>query len=321
VVASLLADKVKDVGLDVEATESVQIPVGLDSGNFGVVVVVVGIGGADERLRHGIAEDQAEDTVALGVSLGFVECDENQSAAPEARLLVVDQRLKEVTAPLSSDSNRSVMAIACLKSLISKPLMFTHAEHHSYHVRCDEQPLRQLAFSQVLVEHGSILVGHRDVLLVGKALWGSVAVVDDGWMVLPDIVVCLGRLVNVAFALEARVRHIFLVGTPGDALVIKQIDNTRDVGRDLLEVVVVTSECVSANGCNVVGHGWVCHAEVVVNTDALRRKPLQIWVVERVVIIGVLEPDCHESVKDLSKSLVICGSQYGLVIRCTFPLT
>ena len=115
-VTSLLADKVKDIGLDVKAAESVQVPVGLDSGNLGVVVVVVGISGADERLGHCIAENQAENTVALGVSLSLVECDENQSAAPEAGLLVVDQRLKEVTAPLSSNSNRSVMAITCLGS-------------------------------------------------------------------------------------------------------------------------------------------------------------------------------------------------------------
>ena len=115
-VTSLLADKVKDIGLDVKAAESVQVPVGLDGGNLRVVVVVVGISGANERLRHCITENQTEDAVALGVSLGLVECDENQSAAPEAGLLVVDQRLKEVTAPLSSNSDRSVMAIACLSS-------------------------------------------------------------------------------------------------------------------------------------------------------------------------------------------------------------
>ena len=104
-VASLLADKVKDVGLDVEAAESVQVPVGLDGGNLRVVVVVVGISGANERLRHCITENQTEDAVALGVSLSLVECDENQGAAPEAGFLVVDQRLKEITAPLSGDSD------------------------------------------------------------------------------------------------------------------------------------------------------------------------------------------------------------------------
>ena len=114
-VAGLLTNKVKDVGLNVEASESVQVPVGLDSGNFGVMVVIVGISGADERMRHGITEDQAEDAVALGVSLGLVECDEDQSAIPEARLLVIDQRLEEIAAPLSSNSNGGIVAIACLR--------------------------------------------------------------------------------------------------------------------------------------------------------------------------------------------------------------
>jgi hypothetical protein len=149
------------------------------------------------------------------------------------------------------------------------------------------------------VEHGSILVGHGDVLLVGETLWGSVAIINDGWVVLPDIVVRLGSLVDVALAFEAGVRHVFLVGAPRNTLVIKQIDNAGDIGRNLLEVVVITSEGVSANGCNVVGHRRVRHAEVVVNADALGSKPLQVWVAKGVVIVGVLEPDCHETIEDL----------------------
>jgi hypothetical protein len=58
-----------------------------------------------------------------------------------------------------------------------------------------------------------------------------------------------------------------------------------------------------------------------VDADALRCEPLQVWVVKSVVIVGILEPDCHKSVKDLCKSLVICGSQDGLLIQCTLPLT
>jgi hypothetical protein len=183
--------------------------------------------------------------------------------------------------------------------IVSIILRFVDPKLQAYHVGCNEQPLRQFALSQVFVEHGSILVGHGDILLVGETLWGSVTVINDSGMVLPDIVVRLGRLVDIALALEARVRHVFLVGTPRDTLVIKQIDNARDVGRNLLEVVVVASECVSADGGNVVGHGRVCHAEVVVNTDALGCEPLQVWVAKGIVVIGVLEPDCHESIKNL----------------------
>lgn len=40
-VAGLLANEVEDVGADVEAAESVEVPVGFDGADFGVVVVVV----------------------------------------------------------------------------------------------------------------------------------------------------------------------------------------------------------------------------------------------------------------------------------------
>jgi hypothetical protein len=36
-----------------------------------------------------------------------------------------------------------------------------------------------------------------------------------------------------------------------------------------------------------------------VNADALGSKPLQVWVAKGVVIVGVLEPDCHETIEDL----------------------
>jgi hypothetical protein len=171
------------------------------------------------------------------------------------------------------------------------------------------------------VEHRSILVGHGDVLLVGETLWSSVAIINDGWVVLPDIVVRLSSLVDVALALEAGVRHVFLVCAPRDTLVIKQIDNARDIGRNLLEVVVVTSEGVSANGCNVVGHRRVRHAEVVVDTDALRRKPLEVRVTEGVVIVGVLEPDCHETIKDLLSLVNHLLLSLKFLTEHTLPLT
>jgi hypothetical protein len=90
VVASLLANEIEDIGSDVEASESVEIPVGFDGGDFGVVVVVVGVFGSDERVGQSVAEHQGEDAVALGVSLSFVEGDQDKSAVPEAGLLVVD---------------------------------------------------------------------------------------------------------------------------------------------------------------------------------------------------------------------------------------
>jgi hypothetical protein len=115
VVASLLANEVEDIGSDIEAAESVQIPIGFNGGDFGVVVVVVGVFGADERVGKSVAEHQGEDAVALGVGLGLVEGDQDKSAVPEAGLLVVDQRLEEVAAPLAGNGDGSVVSITCLR--------------------------------------------------------------------------------------------------------------------------------------------------------------------------------------------------------------
>lgn len=114
VVASVLADKVEDVGADVEASESVQVPVGFDSADLGVVIVVVGVSGADKLLGNSITKDQAEDAVALGVGLALIEGDENKGAAPEVGLLIVDKRFEEVAAPLAGGGDRSVVSVAGL---------------------------------------------------------------------------------------------------------------------------------------------------------------------------------------------------------------
>lgn len=175
----------------------------------------------------------------------------------------------------------------------------------TYHVGGDEHPLGQLALSKILVEHRSILVDHGDVLLVAKALRSSVGIVNDGGVVLANIVVCLGVLVDVTLALETGVRHILLVSAPGNALVIEQVNDGGNVGWDLLEVVVVAAKGITTNGGDVVGHRRVCHTEVVVNADTLRCKPLQVWVVKCIVIVGVLQPDGHETIEDLGVSLAL----------------
>lgn len=110
VVAGLLADEVEDVGADVEAAEGVKVPVGLDGGDLGVVVVVAVVLGAVEMLGDGVTEQDAEDAVALGVCLALVEGEQDKGTVPEAGLLVVDERLEQVAAPLASGSDGGVVA-------------------------------------------------------------------------------------------------------------------------------------------------------------------------------------------------------------------
>lgn len=117
---------------------------------------------------------------------------------------------------------------------------------------------------------------------------------------LAHVVIGLGLLVDVGLTLEARVGHVLLVGAPRDALVLEKIDQGRDVGVNLLEVVVVATEGVTANGGDVVRHGRVSDTEVVVDADTLRRQPLQVGVGKGLVVVGVLQPDGDEAVEDLS---------------------
>lgn len=97
------------VGADVPAAEGVEAPVGADRGDLRVVVVEVGVGGADVLLGHGVAEQDADDAVLLGVGRVLVEGDQDEGVIHEA--LVVQQGLEEVASPGAGDGDRSVVGI------------------------------------------------------------------------------------------------------------------------------------------------------------------------------------------------------------------
>jgi hypothetical protein len=108
-ISSLVSDEGEDVGTDIPATKSVQVPVGLNSADFRVVIVELRISGTDELLGNSITEDDAEDTVLEGVSVRFVKSDQNQGVLHE--MLVVEKGLQEVTSPGTSSSDTRVMTI------------------------------------------------------------------------------------------------------------------------------------------------------------------------------------------------------------------
>lgn len=209
-VAGLLGDEAEDIGANVPAAEGVQVPVGLDGGQLRVVVVEVGVRGALGGFRHGTTEKDAEDAVADAVGVVLVEGNENQGAVHE--VAVGKQRLQKAAGPLAGDGHRGVVAVRG-------------------HVRGDENPLRQALGLEVLVEQSG-------VLLVRETTRARVLVVDDRRVVLADIVVGLGLLVDPAVPLEARVGHIFLVSTPGDAAVLEKIDHGGDSVGNLVESVL-----------------------------------------------------------------------------------
>ena len=53
--------------------------------------------------------------------------------------------------------------------------------------------------------------------------------------------------------LEAGIRQVLLVLSPRDGLDVQKIRNGRDIGRDLIEIIIVHAKGVTANGRAVVG--------------------------------------------------------------------
>jgi hypothetical protein len=108
-VTSLVSHEGEDVGTNVPAAKSVQVPVSLNSTDLRVVVVELGISSADELLRKSITEKETEDTVLEGVSVRLVESDQNKGVLHE--VLVVEERLQEVASPGTSSGDTSIVAV------------------------------------------------------------------------------------------------------------------------------------------------------------------------------------------------------------------
>jgi len=145
----VLGDVAEDVGADVVAAEGVGVPVGLDGGNLGVVVVEVGVGGADKLRGDGVTEKDREGPVLLRVRAVLVEGDQDHGVLHE--VLVIEERLEEGLEPGTSCADGGVVSIAG-------------------HVWCDEHPLWQLVGLQVLLEHGEVLDLGETVRVVGNGV-------------------------------------------------------------------------------------------------------------------------------------------------------
>ena len=76
-IASVSGDVGEDVGADIPVTESVEVPVSLDCGDLGVVVVVVVVGGSDKVIWNGVTDEDAEYVVSDGVCLILIESDQH----------------------------------------------------------------------------------------------------------------------------------------------------------------------------------------------------------------------------------------------------
>lgn len=200
-IARMRGDVAEDVGADVPAAEGVEIPVGFDSGDLGVVVVVVGIGRADEVGGDGITEEKGEDLVLDAVVLVLVESDHHEGVVHKT--FVVQEGFHEILEPFSCGGDVRVVAVAG-------------------HVWGDEHPLRELIGLKVLVEERGVLDLLETVLLVdhgGEENFGTVfmlvvsLLLVSAWnsLVLAHIIILSVLLIDPGKALEARVGQVFLV--------------------------------------------------------------------------------------------------------------
>lgn len=102
-VASVSGDVGEDVGANIPATKRVEVPVSLDCGDLGVVVVEVIVGGSDKVVWNGVTDEDAEYSVLDGLCLIFIESDQHQSVVHES--LVGKKGSKEVLKPYTSNGD------------------------------------------------------------------------------------------------------------------------------------------------------------------------------------------------------------------------
>lgn len=265
-IARLGGDHGKDVGSDVPPAEGVRVPVGLDGGYLGVVVVEVVVRRADEFLGDRVSQQDREDSVLGSVILvlveRWIEVRERSSPADGAvgerltqqnqgvlhKVLVRQQGGEEVPGPLAGEADRGVVTVVG-------------------HVRSDEDPLREFVVLQIVVEQREVLGLRQTVFVVGDGIVddeGACSPVStdeacrdagsiENSLVLSHVVLLAGLLIDPGHALKARVRHVLLILAPADSLVFQNIHDGRHVGRDPEEGIIVHAKVLSTNRADIIG--------------------------------------------------------------------
>lgn len=268
------------------------LPVRLHGADLGVVVVVSSIICAFTT-RDCPPEKKRKDAVTDLVRLVLVKRDQDKRVVHE--VLVGHKRLEEVPRPLPGDSDGRVVAVIG-------------------HVRSDKHPLWEIAILQVIIEL-------RKVLLIGEPARASVDVVEDRRVVLTNIVVGTRLLVDPRETFEPGVWHVLLVRTPGDTLIFEQVGDARNVGDDLIEVVVVHAKVVTPMACTVVRLGWMRHAEVVGQCDGFGGQPGHVGIRGGFIEVGVFEPDDYKAVESSARDMALrpivrCSSRLSCIDGC-----
>lgn len=100
-----------------------------------------------------------------------------------------------------------------------------------------------------------------------------------GWeqdvLVFADVVVLALRIQPLE-AFETRIWQVLLVLGPTNVLFLQEIDNSRNIRRDLPERVVVHAKVVAADGSNIIGLTRVGNGVVIGQGDTLLLELLEI---------------------------------------------
>ena len=211
---------------------------------MGVEGVVLG---TLQVVRNGTTNEDAEDPVGLVVGVILIKGQENSSVVHE--VVILQQSGHPATLPLGGERDVGVVGVIG-------------------HVGGDERPLRKLLVIQI----GKESIKALDLTSAGVIL--DDGIIQHEGVVLAHVVVGKSLLVGVVVALEAGVRDLLLVLAPRDTLGVQQISNGGDVGRHLVEVVIVHAESVTTSGGTVVGLRRVGDSIVVGPTKELECIPV-----------------------------------------------
>lgn len=182
------------------------------------------------------------------MSLVLIESKDDEGVIHE--FLVGKKWIEECFEPNISHSDRRIMSI-------------------TGHIGSDEHPLRELVVLQVLKEYSVFLIFARRSLLLVTELYRISGLImcqhclkiraREPLLVLVNVVISTIHLVDLFKPLKTRVWYVFLVYSPADPFVLKEIDNGRHILGDGGEWITIESEIIPSNNGYVVRLGWMGH--------------------------------------------------------------
>ena len=92
--------------------------------------------------------------------------------------------------------------------------------------------------------------------------------------------------------------HVLLIFTPTNALLIQEVHDSRDVARDIYQIIVVQSKEVTSRSAEIIGLARVCQTIVTGESDTLLREVLEDLLGCSCVVVGVVEPDLDETIEN-----------------------